>query len=338
MSKITTFDNAKLEAIKELMKEDKRVFLLGLGVGVESFQCVKEQFPNRVYDTPISEAAITGAAIGAALTGMCPIINHNRVEFALYAADQIVTQAAKWNYMFGGNCKVPIVFLIVVGRQWGNGPQHAQGLYSLFGSTPGLRVVAPSTPSAAKALMKSAIRSNSPVVYLESLWLRRIKEDIIEDIEMSLDESRYLRRGSDITIVSYSDGIIECLKAAKFIKEKYNIECEIIDLVSLNPLDMSKVYDSCSRTGKILCVDIDNSLYSVGNAVISQVMQHKRLSCLPKLVSAPSVPCPTSAPLAAKFYPNKIDVINAVISFFEHEPYIEELSFEQLHYQPQDLI
>ena len=226
--------------------------MIGLGVSYKNgadgtMGNLKELFPNRVFDTPVSEATTTGAAIGSALTGMRPIIHHGRVEFALFAADQIITQASKWNYMFGGDYKVPIVFRIAIGRQWGNGPQHTQALYSLFGNVIGLKVVIPSSPKMAKGLLISAMLDDNPVIFLEPRWLYQIKEDVDESyFSIPLNESRIVKFGTDITIVSYGDGLIDSLKASVLLEE-FGISAEVIDLVSINPIDYNQILQSVKK-------------------------------------------------------------------------------------------
>ncbi|MDO8492845.1 MAG: alpha-ketoacid dehydrogenase subunit beta, partial [bacterium] len=198
-TKLLKTTEAVQEATLQLMEECKDVALIGLNVGAKSgadgmTAGLKEKFSGRVFDMPVSESAFTGMAVGAAINGLRPIVHHGRVEFALFAADSIFTQAAKWNYMFGGGNPVPITFFIQVGRQWGNGPQHTQDLYGLFGSATGLKVVIASTPKMAKGLLISASRDNNPVVILQPRWNLRIKEEVPEKMyEIPLNKAHVMK-------------------------------------------------------------------------------------------------------------------------------------------------
>ena len=219
MGEICTFTEAIRQATEYSLKSDSNVVVMGLGVSYKNgadgtMGTFKQDYTNQVFDTPVSEFCNTGVGVGAAITGLRPIIHHARVEFGLFGVDQIVTQAAKWNYMFGGDNPVPVVFRLAVGRQWGNGPQHTQSLYALFGSVPGLHVVVPSTPYMAKGLLRAAVKCNNPVVYMEPRWLYGVKQDIPkEDYEVSLTQSRYYTRGDSVTIVTYRNYIFGIYKS-----------------------------------------------------------------------------------------------------------------------------
>ena len=219
-----SYTEALKEAACQALAEDASVFIVGLGVsypnGADGTTAgLKDLYPNRVLDVPVSEDAFTGMAVGAAIHGMRPIVHHGRVEFALFAADQIFTQAAKWNYMFGGASSVPIVFRINVGRQWGNGPQHTQALYGLFGCSLGLKVVIPSSPFMAKGLLSAAILDNNPVVLLEPRWLFKTTEHVPMKISLSLDKARIKSQGNDITVVAYGDGFQAALEALELVED-----------------------------------------------------------------------------------------------------------------------
>src|SRR3989344_1393341 len=233
--RITKYTEAIREATEQLLETDPRVFILGLGVpqgAAWTTAGLKQKYPERVLDTPTSEAALTGLAVGAAISGLRPIVHHDRVEFSLVAADQIFTQAAKWNYMFGGGNSVPLTLRIVVGRQGGNGPQHSQALYSLFGTVRGLKVLIPSTPHMAKGLLVSAVRDQNPVVILEPRWLYDLKQDVSPEIyEKPLDKARVAKEGKDVTVVAYGDGFISALEALELVGK--NVDAELIDLVSI---------------------------------------------------------------------------------------------------------
>jgi len=345
MSRIISFTEAIKESTEYIMKNYDNAIVMGLGVSYKNgadgtMGNLKEEYPDRILDTPVSEFALTGAGVGAAITGLRPIIHHGRIEFALFAIDQIITQAAKWNYMFGGGNPVPIVFRLAIGRQWGNGPQHTQALYSLFGNVPGLKVVIPSTPKMAKGLMNSAIKDNNPVIFLEPRWLYGIKGEVSENYyECDLDKSRYVRKGKDITIVTYGDGVIDSIKALDILKE-YNITADLIDLVSINPIDYNLINESLRKTGILLCVDTTNSSFSIGSEIIAKVTinSFESLTKPPYALSSPDTPCPTSTSLTEDFYPTKISIVNKVLEIFNKGEYKKDMSFEEYHLSPKDII
>jgi acetoin:2,6-dichlorophenolindophenol oxidoreductase subunit beta len=337
-----SFTEAIREGTFQSMESDSSIVVLGLGVtypnGADgTTKQLVDRFPNRVFDTPVSEGCVTGAGVGAAVAGMRPLIVHGRVEFALYGIDQIVTQAAKWNYMFGGGNPVPIVFRIAVGRQWGNGPQHTQALYCLFGSVPGLKVVIPSRPSAAKGLLTSALRDDNPVVFLEPRWLYGTRENVRSDVYyQDLDKAQVMREGADATLVTYGDGVIEAIRAASVL-QSHGISLEVIDLVSLKPIDHHTIWNSVSKTGRLITFDTTHRAFCIGSEVVSKLCQ-RDISVLkhrPVGIACPDVPCPTSTSLTAQFYPTRVDIIHQVHLMLNIEPpHQDALSFEELHMAP----
>lgn len=335
--RIIKFNEAIREATDQTMSADSSVFVIGLGIpnGMGgTTDGLKAKYPARVLETPTSEAAVTGFAVGAAVSGLRPIVHYDRVEFSLLAADQIFTQAAKWNYMFGGGNNVPIVFRIVVGRQWGNGPQHSQALYSLFGNVMGLKVVVPSTPRMAKGLLVSAVRDKNPVVILEPRWLYNIKQDVpVRPYTVALDKARIEKQGKDVTVVGYGDGLYAAREALPLAG---GVKAELIDLVSINPVDYETIRKSVRKTRRLLCVDTTNEAFSVGSEVMAAVAKDKSLALKsqPISVSCPDVPCPTSVALSEFYYPTKVDIANGLLSMFGKRPLKRMLSFEELHLAP----
>ncbi len=340
MPRILKYTEAIREATDQMMENDRDVFVIGLGVayhnGADGTTAgLKAKYPERILDVPVSEDSFTGMAIGAAINGLKPIVHHGRVEFSLFAADQIFTQAARWNYMFGGNNPVPIVLRINVGRQWGNGPQHTQAPYALFGNVLGLKVVIPSTPRMAKGLLVSALRDKNPVVILEPRWLFQLKQDVPAEVYSEpLDKAKVVKEGRDITVVAYGDGLISALEAISLIGDKVSVE--LLDIVSINPIDYKTIIASVNKTGRLLCVDTANGAFSVGSEVISKVVQQHslRLVDAPAAISTPNVPCPTSTALTEFYYPTKVDIANAMLRIM-HKPIITQaLTFEELHLAP----
>jgi pyruvate/2-oxoglutarate/acetoin dehydrogenase E1 component len=278
--RIIKYTEALKEATEQALATDPSVFVVGLGVSYKNgadgtTAGLKALYPERILDVPVSEDAFTGMAVGAAIHGLRPIVHHGRVEFALFAADQIFTQSAKWNYMFGGGNPVPIVFRINVGRQWGNGPQHTQALYGLFGSALGLKVVIPSSPYMAKGLLTAAIRDNNPVVLLEPRWVFQTKQDVPEEpYELPLDRAHIVREGKDITVVAYGDGLVAAREALAYIGDE--VDVELIDLVSINPIDEETIHASLTKTGRLLTVDTTNASFSIGSEVAARALRMKR--------------------------------------------------------------
>jgi acetoin:2,6-dichlorophenolindophenol oxidoreductase subunit beta len=338
--RIIKYTEALKEATDQMMEKDPKVFVMGLGVSYKNgadgtTAGLKLKYPDRVFDVPVSEAGFTSMAVGAAINGLHPVIHHGRVEFALLAADGMFTQAAKWNYMFGGGNAVPIVLRINVGRQWGNGPQHTQALYSLFGNVPGLKVVIPSTPRLAKGLLISALQDNNPVIILEPRWLFGLKQDVpLEVYSEPLDKARIVKKGKDITVVSYGDGLIAAQEALELIGDK--VEVELIDLVSINPVDYDTVFTSIKKTGRLFTVDTTNEAFNIGTEIIGKAVQHADITFKDKPFSlaTPNVPCPTSTVLTEEYYPTKVDIANKILSHFKKPLSDKKLTFEELHLAP----
>jgi pyruvate/2-oxoglutarate/acetoin dehydrogenase E1 component len=337
-NRILNYTEALREATDQALANDPTVVVIGLGVsypnGADGTTAgLKARYPDRVLDVPVSENAFTGMAVGAAIHGMRPIVHHGRVEFALFAADQIFTQAAKWNYMFGGDCPVPIVFRINVGRQWGNGPQHTQALYGLFGSALGLKVVIPSSPFMAKGLLAEAIRDKNPVVILEPRWLFQTREIVPgKPYTLPLDKARVVKEGNEITVVAYGDGLLAAIQALDLVG---NRSIELIDLVSINPIDVETICVSLKKTRRLLTVDTTNSNFSVGSEVLAKVTQIGiEFLTNPMCLSCPNVPCPTSPALTEQYYPTKISVANAICQQLSLKLVNNEMGFEELHLPP----
>lgn len=332
--RIIKYSEALREATDQLLAADPRVFVLGLGVpqgAGGTTTGLDKKYPGRVLDTPTSEAALTGLAVGAAISGLRPIVHHDRVEFGLLAADQMFTQAAKWNYMFGGGNPVPITLRIVVGRQWGNGPQHSQALYSMFGAVRGLKVVIPSTPKMAKGLLIAAVKDKNPTIILEPRWLYQTKQHVPEKMySEQLSSAKVVREGKGVTVVVYGDGLLAALEAMKLIHE----DVEVIDLVSINPIDHETILKSVKKTGRLICVDTTSEAFGVGSEIIADVAKKITLKQKPISIACPNVPCPTSTALTEFWYPTKVDIANAILKTLGKSVIKHKLSFEELHIAP----
>lgn len=310
------------EATEQCMKKHKNVFIFGLGVpdpkGIFGTTTgLQKKFGNqRVFDMPLAENGMTGVAVGAALNGFRPIITHQRIEFALLSMEQIINQAAKWNYMTAGKQNVPLVIRMIVGKGWGQGPQHSQNLESLFAHIPGLKVVMPFSPRDSKGLLISSIEDNNPVIFIEHRWLHSIKQQVPKSYyKIKIGKGRVARQGQDISLVSYSYGVFECLKASKILKEKFNVSAEVIDLRTIRPLDKNIILKSVKKTKRILAVDNSWKSFGVSAEIISIITDNLKTKDIKKIarIGNIEVPCPSTRALAKDFYCNYITIVNKVL-------------------------
>ncbi|MCH9610966.1 MAG: Pyruvate dehydrogenase E1 component subunit beta [Chlamydiales bacterium] len=313
-----TFAQAILEAQDQLLAADESVYLMGLGVpdpkGIfgTTVGLVEKYGPDRVQDMPISENAITGIGVGSAIVGMRPVMTHQRVDFFLLAMDQLINNASKWHYMFGNKMQVPIVFRLVMGRGWGQGPQHCQSLHSIFAHIPGLKVVMPSTPYDAKGLLVSAVEDNEPVVFMEHRWLHNIHGDVPDKMyRVPIGKAKVVQEGSDLTIVASSHMTLEAFRALKMIDGSV----ELIDLRSVKPLDKETILNSVRKTGRLLVADPDWKTCGFGAEVIAMVTEEafSNLKMAPRRVAYPDRHSPTSWALSNHYYPTDKDVAIAAL-------------------------
>ncbi len=313
------------EAIREAfdlcLKEDETTFIIGEGApdpkGLFGTTLgLQEKYGNkRILDMPLSENGMTGVCIGAALTGMRPILMHQRLDFTLLSLDQIINNAAKWHYMFGGQLKVPLVIRMVIGKGWGQGAQHSQNLQALYAHIPGLKVIMPSSAYDAKGLMVSAIRDNNPVIFIEHRWLHNLMDYVPEDsYAVPIGKCKTVREGKDITVVATSYMVVEAVKAADFLKEK-GISAEVIDVRTLKPLDDELIFQSIRKTGRLLVVD--EGYYSCGFAaeVMARVAEKEfsALKCSPQRITSPDYPTPSSPGLTRYYYPRVSTIVSKII-------------------------
>ena len=254
-----TYLEAVREAMVQEMRLDKEVFLIGEDIGIYggafgvSKGMLEEFGPERIRDTPISEAAIAGAATGAALMGMRPIMEVMFMDFLTISMNQLVNQAAKMRFMFGGKCSIPMVIRAPSGSGTGAAAQHSQSLEAWFVNVPGIKVVAPSSPQDAKGLLVAAIRDNNPVLFMEHKLLYRLKGPVPEEsYSIPLQSAEVKRQGTDLTIVAYSIMVPRALEAAEKLAAEEGIEVEVVDLRCLKPLDTETIIRSVSKTGRVL--------------------------------------------------------------------------------------
>ncbi len=319
MSKQLKFFQAIHEATDLCLADDPAVYVMGLGATdpkgtFGTTLGLQEKYgPNRVMDMPTSENGMTGIAIGSALAGMRPIMVHQRLDFALLSLEQIVNQAAKWHYMFGGKASVPLVLRMIVGRGWGQGPQHSQSLHAWFAHVPGLKVVMPSTPHDAKGLLIASIEDNNPVIFIEHRWLHNTFGQVPQGaFKVPLGKAQVARAGVDLTVVAAGFMVVESLRAAHALS-RLGVELEVIDVRTLRPLDDDAIVDSVRKTGRLLAVDEGWRLCGFAGEVLALVAERTfdRLKCAPRRLTASDCPVPSSPALAAKCYPGAAEIIAA---------------------------
>ncbi len=315
-----TFTAAINEAMHIAMQENNKLVCYGLGTDdpksiFGTTDNLQQQFGEaRVFDMPTSENAMTGVAVGLALGGYPSVMSHQRLDFFLLAMDQLVNSAAKWHYMFGSQNSVPIVIRLIMGRGWGQGPTHSQNLQSWFAHIPGLKVVSPTSAYDAKGLLLSSIRDQNPVVFLEHRWLHNSVSDVpADDYEIELGKAKIVRAGCDISLVGMSYMVVEAMRAADHLA-KFNIDCEVIDIRTIRPLDSETIFNSVRKTKRILALDTSQPMCSVASEIISRVscQLFSDLKCAPQLIANPDNPEPTSFGLTRHYHPTAQDIVERV--------------------------
>jgi pyruvate dehydrogenase E1 component beta subunit len=336
-----TFTEALREAFDLALSRDPRVYLMGLGVpdpkGIfgTTLGLQAKHGADRVLDMPTAETGMTGVGIGSALVGMRPILVHQRIDFATLALEQIVNQAAKWRYTFGGKHRVPVVIRLIVGRGWGQGPQHSQSLQSWFAHVPGLKVVMPVTPHDAKGLMLASIEDDDPVVFIEHRWLHGLHGDVPEGhYTTPLGPVRRLRAGDDVTVVGTSYMAIEALRAARVLEDA-GISADVLAVTTLRPLEEDAILESVGRTGRLVVADTSWRTAGFGGEIVSLVTERAfdSLQAPPRRLGTAETPVPTTPALARLSYPLVRDLIGAVADVLDADaaPLLELLPDEPEH-------
>lgn len=319
---IITYREAIRLALKEEMERDDRVFVIGEDVGAfgGAMAVTKGLYDTfgakRMADTPISESAIIGAALGASLTGLKPVAEIMFIDFVGVCMDQIFNQAAKVKYMLGGQVQVPLVIRTQGGAGKGYAAQHSQSLETWFCHIPGLKVVMPATPRDARGLLKSAIRDNNPVVFIEHKVLYNEKGEVPDQEELiPLGKSDIKREGTDITIVAHSRQVLNSLAAAEILFKEKNISCEVIDLMTISPLDEDTILKSVGKTGRLVTVEEGHENHGIGAEIVARTVAKAfdSLDAEPMRVALPNCPIPFSNKLEEAILPNTKTIIEAVM-------------------------
>lgn len=320
MSREISYGEAIREATDQLMAESDRVYVMGLGTtdpkavfattdGLEA-----KYGPKRVFDMPTSENAMTGVCVGSALMGMRPIMVHQRIDFLLLALDQIVNNAAKWYAMFNGQKSVPLVIRAIVGRGWGQGPQHSQNLQAMFAHVPGLKVVTPALPADAKGMLIAASHDDNPVLFIEHRWLHSTFGPVPEAMyETPLGKAKVVRSGRDVSIVATSFMVIEALRAAEALARE-GIEAEVVDVRSIRPLDVEGIMSSVRKTGRLVACDAAwKTLGFAGELVaLAAELALEDLRARPIRVTLPDWHTAASPVAAQVYYPTALTIANDV--------------------------
>ncbi len=305
------------EGLIEVAKKDRSVIFLAEGVADPTavFGTIKglpeHIAPERIIEMPIAENGLCGVAIGAAMMGKRPVISFHRVEFALLAMEQIVNNAAKAHYISRGRHRVPLVLRLVVGRGWGQGPEHSQSLETMFAVVPGLKVLMPTYPKDAKGMIISAVEDDNPVIVIEHRWVHYVQGQVPAGYYTEpLDGPRAVHEGKDLTIVSTSYMTLEAVRAAEQL-EKIGVSATVFDLRVVRPLILDRVVASVARTGRLMTVDTGFRKFGVGAEIVSEVVSNcfDKLKAPPVRIGLPDHPTPSSRGLIPGIYPDAARIV-----------------------------
>ena len=313
------------EALHQMMEIDESVFLIGQGVkspwyvGKTADGLLSRFGEERVIDTPVSENAMTGAGVGAAIAGMRPVVIHPRMDFMIYAMDPIINQAANWYYMNGGKASVPVVIWSIINRGGEQGAQHSQAIHAVFSHIPGLKVVMPSTPYDAKGLMIAAIRDPNPVIFIDDRWLYAVEDVVPEHIyEVEIGKGILRKEGTDVTLVAASFMAHESMKAVEELIGE-GIDVEFIDLRTVKPIDQDIILESVKKTGRLVIADGGWKTCGLAAEISATVSENgfDYLKSPIKRVTLPDCPAPASPELEKAYYRDSEDIVEAIKHILE---------------------
>lgn len=315
------YGTAMLAAFEYLLKNYPEVFVIGQGlwspwyVGNSMTDLDKKFGVHRVIDTPVSESACTGAAVGAALAGMKPIVVHPRMDFMLYAMDAVVNQAAKWSHMVGAQASPGLTIRTIINRGGEQGAQHSQALHAWFAHVPGLRVVMPATVADARDLLIASVLCPDPVIFIDDRWLYDLEDDLppVVELNLAMEQPKCIIVGKDLTIASSSYSTRLAVDVANELKSE-GISAEVIDLRVINPLDINSIVASVSKTGRLLVVDGGWGPCGLAGEIIASVSEKLPPPIFkkpPVRITLPFAPAPTASALEKIYYPTKNEILNA---------------------------
>ena len=317
------YGTALLAGFEYLLENYPEVFVIGQGlwspwyVGNSMTDLDKKFGVERIIDTPVSESACTGAAVGASLAGMKPIVVHPRMDFMIYAMDAIVNQAAKWSHMLGGQAHPSITIRSIINRGGEQGAQHSQALHAWFAHVPGLRVVMPSTVADARDLLIASVLSPDPVIFIDDRWLYDQEDELPPVTELNLNEQKptISVNGEDITIVSSGHTSFLSREATSILLDK-NISAEVIDIRVLNPFHIDDIVNSVKKTNNLLVVDSGTLSGGFSGEIIAKVVERLPVNCLnnkPLRIALPDSPAPTSRTLESEYYLSTNDIVDSAL-------------------------
>ncbi|MBU2538834.1 MAG: alpha-ketoacid dehydrogenase subunit beta [Proteobacteria bacterium] len=314
------------EALHQMMEKDESVFVIGQGVkspwyvGNTAHNLLERFGEMRILDTPISENAITGAAVGAAIAGMKPVVVHPRMDFMFFALDPIINEAANWHYMNGGKSSVSVVFWGIINRRGEQAAQHSQAIHGIFAHIPGLRVVMPATAYDAKGLMIAAILDPNPVVFVDERMLYGQVESVPEEIyTVEIGKGCIRREGKDITVIAVSYMVHEAMKAAESLA-KEGVGVEVVDLRTVKPLDREMILASVQKTGRLVIADVGWKSFGVSAEVAALVSDEAfdTLKAPIQRVALPDCPAPASKTLEDAYYRTAEDIVDAARKLMDY--------------------
>jgi pyruvate/2-oxoglutarate/acetoin dehydrogenase E1 component len=321
-----TYAEAINEALHQIIANNPRAFLIGQGVtspwyvGTTTAGLINRFGPQKIVDTPTSENAMTGVALGAALAGMHPIICFPRMDFMHYAMDQIANHIANWHYMFGGQLSAPMTIWGIINRGGEQAAQHSQATQAIFTHIPGLKVVMPSTPYDAKGLLAASVEDDNPVVFIDDRWLYQHVGEVPEELySVPIGKGVVKREGKDVTVVATSYMVYEALKASENL-DRESVGVEIVDLRSLKPLDEGLLFGSVKKTGRLVVVDGGWKTCGVAAEISAKIAESAVFGSLKApimRVALPDAPAPASSSLEKIYYPNAEKVASAVRKILE---------------------
>jgi pyruvate dehydrogenase E1 component beta subunit len=326
--RLIAYKDAISEALAQEMRRDPTVIVYGLDVPDHkrifgsTARLLEEFGPDRVFGTPLSEDAMTGVALGAAINGLRPVHVHIRVDFALLGMNQIVNMMSSFRYMSGGTFKAPLVIRAVIGRGWGQSAQHSKSMQSVFAHIPGIKVIMPTTPYDVKGMLTAAIRDDGPVICLEHRWLYEVMGAVPEEpYTVPLGEPRVVVPGSDVTVVATSWMTVEAKMAAELLRSQ-GVSVEVIDARSIAPLDLTLILESARKTGRVVIADYDWTWCGFSAELAAQIGEQcfGALKAPIRRIGFEPVPCPTTRPLENLYYANAEEIVRSIEGLLGRAP------------------
>ena len=318
-----TYAEALNHGLSQMMAKDKSVIVIGLGADYPNAifgsldGLARKYGKERVFDVPLSEEALTGICLGLSLRRLRPVLIHARVEFSMLSMNQIVNHLAQWNFTYGE--QTPVVIRMIIGKGWGQGPQHSQSLQALFAHIPGLKVVMPATACDAKGLLVSALCGKDPVIFIEHRSLYDAAEEIPEELyKVPIGKARVARNGKDVTLIAVSQMVGEAIRAAEVLR-KEGIEAEVIDIRSVKPIDEKTIIKSVSKTGRLVVCDTGWKVCGISAEVSAIAAEHCLLKAPVKRITLPDYQTPTSWVLENDYYPDASDIVEACMKVMGRE-------------------